>query len=176
MKKLLLLLGIILLSFNSFSQVREIERNEYDEFIKKTVIETNYQVYYGIAKLTGSYGAYTKIKVVDDGNSVNHLLYVKYHNQTNKTVCFNDDSKVYIKFENDSIIELNNQNEIECGERIYFIDNINDYLDLFRNEKVSKIRIQFSEGYMDFEGNYDGRKFNSKETFIEAFQLIDDIF
>ena len=79
-------------------------------------------------------------------------LRVLYVNSSGANMyCFNQDSKIMFKC-GEKIIELKFVGEVDCGESIQSYATINDEeFFLLQNNRIDKVRIYYSEGYIDFE-------------------------
>lgn len=65
--------------------------------------------------------------------------------------CFStNDSKVYLKFDDASVIELPHQGKTACGVA-QFVTSINYDLDVLMKKKVVKIRLSGTQRNIDFE-------------------------
>lgn len=77
------------------------------------------------------------------------LLYFELSVQSSD-YCVNSESKIIIKFKSDSIIEMRNIREIDCGKgaAIRFLPNDSQRAALKENE-VSFVRLHATDGYID---------------------------
>lgn len=175
MKKLLFLM-LLLIPLVSFGQDCKYEVNRIDDFTNVRVVQTYSAALVSVkeARKTQSSVIFCCLRYDDD-------CYVQIGLLTRKPVFILEDQKVYFKLSNDSIVtvispktnmdtELNQYNFYNINHR-YYIEK--DELLQFKEVGVKKIRVETSEGYLDFNVSKDGQN-HMKEFITCLFNSFDE--
>jgi hypothetical protein len=153
MKKLLLLCVLSLLLLPLSAQVK----TETDQFTGEVKKSTNYEV------LCRNWSGTLKMKI----NQVDTLLLLTVMVEPMSMVCMGENCSVQIKSGND-IINLDLSDNINCGSQGSFVIGVaeldNQTKDVLSGLTVSAIRVNFTEGYSDFQ-------IKKKDYFIRNMKL-----
>jgi len=143
MKKIIIAWILVFTSFG-YSQNCKYEKNEIDEFTKNKILETKFEW------LTPNQGyAFKKIN-----KSKNLKIKLNYNSvfsiRKNDKIMFltENNEPITLLFEETVISNILNLNNFYIITLINISDKI---VDRFKNESINKIRIYYSDGYLDYD-------------------------
>lgn len=134
MKYLLLLL----IPFSLQAQKCKLRTDEVDPYTKDVLKVTQWR---GVSYFS-NYKAYIKTARVND-------VYRMYLTFEGEMGCFEPDSYVALKFEDGTIIKLENEAGFNCGDDPTFFSDITKILPKLQTDELLNILIRMSDGFVE---------------------------
>ncbi|MGG5506759.1 MULTISPECIES: hypothetical protein [unclassified Myroides] len=173
MKNIFLII-VILSSFIANAQKCKYQRNEVDNFTKKTIIETKREIFTTSGMGLGFGTAYSLFKS-DDNKFIRF-----YFSTTDKPFAIKEGDNIMIKFSDDDVMSLKfSKSDISNSSYISQIKTSTYSLDalisitesdirIFESKIITDIRVYTTDGYIDGEVNAKrAKKFQSILKCIE---------
>lgn len=167
MKKQILIVGLLLLTLNLFSQ--KLKSPLVDKISGDTTWITSSEKLFAKASFSGTVGEQLYVSV----GKTKDIYLLFFSVQTGKSSVFSveEGQKVYIKLKNDTVVTLVNiQNTVSKSNAISYGSNSNSYyqitnhdIEKFSSSNVQFIRIEHSDGIFEYD---------IKEKFSEAIKSL----